>query len=109
MRRTLMVALAAGGLLTGMAASQSAEAFPAVKAAASGAGRLVTDVRYGARSRAIIGDRFYRGFYGRPFIGYRAYYGGGYSEGCGWIRKRAQATGGRYWWTRYENCIDKNY
>lgn len=107
MRRTLMVMLAVGGLLTGIAASRSAEALPAVKAAASGAGSLVSDVRY--RTNGIIGDRFYRGFYGRPFIGYRAYYGAGYSEGCGWIRKRAQATGPGYWWRRYQNCIDKNY
>ncbi len=107
MRQTLMVMLTAVGLLTGMAAPHSADALPAVKASASSPGSLVSDARY--RTNGIIGDRFYRGFYGRPFIGYRAYYGAGYSEGCGWIRKRAQATGGRYWWGRYHNCIDKNY
>ena len=104
-----MVVLAAGGLLTGLASSQAAVALPAAKAVASGAGSLVADVRYRPRRRWDSDERFYRGFYGRPFIGYRAYYGGGYSEGCGWIRKRAQATGGRYWWARYEDCIDKNY
>jgi hypothetical protein len=109
MSRTLMVAVAAGGLLAGLASSQVAVALPAAKAVATGTGSLVSDVRYGARRRVIIGDRFYRGFYGRPFIGYRAYYGAGYSEGCGWIRKRAQATGGRYWWARYEDCIANNY
>ena len=50
-------------------------------------------------------------FYGYPFVGYGAYYygGGGYSEGCGWLRRRAQATGSRYWWARYEECVDDNY
>ena len=50
-------------------------------------------------------------FYGSPFVGYGAYYdgGGGYSEGCGWLRRRALATGSRYWWARYEDCVDDNY
>lgn len=47
-------------------------------------------------------------FYGAPFIGYGAYYGG-YGEGCGWLRRRALATGSRYWWARYEDCVDDNY
>jgi hypothetical protein len=47
-------------------------------------------------------------FYGAPFVGYGAYYGG-YSEGCGWLRRRALATGSRYWWARYEDCVDDNY
>ena len=50
-------------------------------------------------------------FYGYPFVGYGAYYDGdgGYSEGCGWLRRRALATGSRYWWARYEDCVDDNY
>ena len=49
-------------------------------------------------------------FYGYPFVGYGAYYDrGGYGEGCGWLRRRAQATGSRYWWARYEECVDDNY
>jgi hypothetical protein len=105
----MVAALAAGGLLAGLASTEAAQALPGAKARETAASSLVTDVRYGARRRVVIGDRFYRGFYGRPFIGYGAYYGAGFSEGCGWIRRRAQATGGRYWWARYENCIDKNY
>jgi len=44
-------------------------------------------------------------------VGYGAYYygDGGYSEGCGWLRRRALATGSRYWWARYEDCVDDNY
>lgn len=105
-----MVAFTASALLTGEAVRQSAEALVLPKAPAFEASRLVTDVRYGSRRRTIIGDRFYRGFYGRPFIGYGAYYGAGFYEGCEWIRRRAIATGpGHYWWARYQNCIDKNY
>ncbi len=50
-------------------------------------------------------------FYGAPFVGYGAYYygGGGHYEGCGWLRRRALATGSRYWWARYEDCVDDNY
>jgi hypothetical protein len=50
-------------------------------------------------------------FYGAPFVGYGAYYygGGGYSEGCGWLRRRAEVTGSGYWWARYEDCVDDNY
>ena len=46
-----------------------------------------------------------------PFVGYGAYYygGGGYREGCGWLRRRAEATGSPYWWRRYEDCVDDNY
>jgi len=109
MSRSVTIALAVGYLLAGLASSQAAGALPVAKAFASGSSSPFMDVRYGARRREIIGDRFYRGFYGLPFVGYRAYYGAGYSEGCGWIRKRAQATGGRYWWARYQDCIDKNY
>jgi hypothetical protein len=107
MRLALMVVLAAGGLLTGMAATSSAEALPVFKSTASGASNVITDARYGPRRSP---DRIYRGFYGRPFIGYGAYYGAGFYEGCEWIRRRALATGpGRYWWSRYQRCIDKNY
>jgi hypothetical protein len=117
MRRTMMAALAAGSLLAGLASTHAAQALPGAKAPGSGTGSLVTDVRgghgggwgHGPRRGRGGGGRFYRGFYGLPFVGYGAYYGGGYSEGCGWIRRRAQATGGRYWWARYEDCIEKNY
>jgi len=51
------------------------------------------------------GPRF-RGLYA-PFVGYGAYYG--YREGCGWLRRRAEATGSPYWWRRYEDCVDDNY
>jgi hypothetical protein len=54
------------------------------------------------------GPRF-RGLYYAPFVGYGAYYGSGYREGCGWLRRRAEATGSPYWWRRYEDCVDDNY
>jgi len=42
----------------------------------------------------------YYGWYGRPYFGY-GYYGGG----CGWLYRRAIATGSPYWWDRYYDCI----
>lgn len=56
-------------------------------------------------------------FYGGPrFRGYPFYYGyGGFApyyyddyagDDCRWLRRRAQATGSRYWWNRYYACID---
>jgi hypothetical protein len=101
------------GLSAGATAAQ-AGALPMTNSSRAGASILVADMGsgrswgYGGR-RYRSEDRIYRGFYGRPFIGYGAYYGGGYSEGCHWIRRRAQATGGRYWWARYQDCIDKNF
>ncbi len=37
---------------------------------------------------------------GLPFYFYDGYYHGD----CGWLRRRAQATGSRYWWVRYRQC-----
>lgn len=34
---------------------------------------------------------------------YNGYYGGG---GCEWMRQRAEYTGSRYWWNRYQACIN---
>ena len=107
MRNWMIAALAAGSLLPGLAASQATQALPLAKAPGSAAASMATVVRRGRGWRG--GDRMYRGFYGAPFVGYGAYYGGGYYEGCHWIRRRAQATGSRYWWTRYEDCIVNNY
>jgi len=42
----------------------------------------------------------YYGWYGWPYISY-SYYGGG----CGWLYRRAVATGSPYWWNRYYECI----
>jgi hypothetical protein len=55
------------------------------------------------------GHRFHRhrhhrhfryGFVGAP-IYYHGYY---YRGGCGWLRRRALATGSPYWWHRYRAC-----
>ena len=50
----------------------------------------------GGRHHHHHGPRF-RGLYYAPFVGYGAYYG--YREGCGWLRRRAEATGSPYWWS----------
>ncbi len=42
----------------------------------------------------IIGSGFYDG----------DYYGG--YGGCAWLHERAIETGSRYWWRRYEDCIE---
>jgi len=54
--------------------------------------------------------RHHRRFYGAPFVGYGAYYADSYygGSGCGWLRRRAQATGSGYWRSRYEACLDEN-
>jgi hypothetical protein len=50
-----------------------------------------------------------RFYYAAPFVGYGAYYGDSYyRSGCGWLRRRAEATGSGYWWSRYEACLDEN-
>ena len=51
-----------------------------------------------------------RFYYAAPFVGYGAYYGDSYygGSGCGWLRRRAEATGSGYWWSRYEACLDEN-
>lgn len=137
MQRVMMAALAAGALFAGMATVHTAEAFPAGKVQAPATGSLVTDIGRGHGGGGGPGGgpghgpghgpgpgwgggggRHHHGhghgglrFYGYPFVGYGAYYDGdgGYSEGCGWLRRRALATGSRYWWARYEDCVDDNY
>jgi hypothetical protein len=66
---------------------------------------------YGGGHRHYGGPRFRGyGFGAYPFYGYGgSYYYGGYSGGygeCGYLRRRAVATGSRYWWNRYYECID---
>lgn len=39
---------------------------------------------------------------GLPFYFYDGYYYGD----CRWLRRRAEATGSSYWWTRYRQCRD---
>ncbi len=41
----------------------------------------------------IVGSGYYDGDYD--------YYGG-----CEWLHERAVETGSRYWWRRYENCLE---
>jgi hypothetical protein len=38
-----------------------------------------------------------------PFIGYHAY-SGGYGYSCGWLWRRYQVTGSRYWYRRWARC-----
>jgi hypothetical protein len=55
------------------------------------------------------GDHHHHGhlnrFYAYPFFygGYYAY--NGYGGDCGWLYRRALATGSPYWWNRYYACI----
>ena len=44
---------------------------------------------------------------GWGFAAYPAFYGGDYyyGGGCGWLHRKAIATGSRYWWSRYEVCV----
>jgi hypothetical protein len=42
----------------------------------------------------IVGSGYYDGDY--------YYYGG-----CEWLHERAAETGSRYWWRRYEDCVER--
>lgn len=48
----------------------------------------------------------YRYFYPGVGLGLGLAYGGAYAYGddCGWLYRRAQATGSPYWWSRFEEC-----
>lgn len=49
----------------------------------------------------------FRGY--SPFYAYPAYYYDDYAysdDDCGWLRRRAEATGNRYWWSRYQACME---
>ena len=48
-----------------------------------------------------------RGFaVGVPLAAYGAYY---YTSTCDWLQRKAYITGDRYWWYRYEACLDGGY
>jgi hypothetical protein len=51
------------------------------------------------------GHRYSRGYpYFWPGVMAGGAYAYGYADKCGWLRRRAQATGSPYWWQRYEEC-----
>lgn len=56
------------------------------------------------RRRHDGGHRWQRGtrylWGGLPFY----FYDGHYYGDCGWLKRRAEATGSRYWWVRYRQC-----
>ena len=56
------------------------------------------EYRGGERREGYRGQRFLYG--GLPFYFYDGYYHGD----CGWLRRRAEATGSRYWWVRFRQC-----
>lgn len=84
-----------------------------------GAGRLYRGPRHAGpgagHGHGNHGPRHHRRghglYYGVPFVAYGAYYGGdyGYGSDCGWLRRRAAATGSSYWWARYQDCIQSDY
>jgi hypothetical protein len=49
----------------------------------------------GGKRHAYKGKHHRHGSYGRPYSSY------GYGGGCGWLYRKARATGSRYWWNRY--------
>jgi hypothetical protein len=150
MHRLLIVAAAAGGLLTMTYALNPAQAAPTSPATAVPQSNVVIPVAQGMHGggmgmhgeggmgvgRPAVGGgghfayrgggaapRLYRGatgghghghshhrrfYYAAPFVGYGAYYGDNTGSGCGWLQRRAEATGSGYWWSRYEACADEN-
>lgn len=142
MKRVMIAGLAAGALLAAGATVRTAEAFPAGKIQAQGAGSLVAEVGRGGHGGHGSGHGGGHGhgpghgggghgpghgwggnwgghhghghglrFYGYPFVGYGSYYfdRDGYGDECALLHRRARATGSRYWWARYEECVDDNY
>jgi hypothetical protein len=72
----------------------------AVTALISGATISATSAEAGHRHHHH--RHFGKIFFAAPVAYYGAsYYGGG---GCGWLYRRAEATGSRYWWNRYHAC-----
>jgi hypothetical protein len=49
--------------------------------------------------------RHHHRFRNFAFIGFPYYDTYSYSDGCGWLYRRAIYTGNRYWWSRYYQCI----
>jgi hypothetical protein len=73
----------------------------------------------GAYNHPGPGARVYGGNYGRVHHrrGYGVIIGGGYdgdyygdyygyADDCEWLHARAVSTGSRYWWRRYEDCVE---
>ena len=70
---------------------------------------------HGGRSGGVA--RSYHAPAARVFSGGRVYHAGPrvyhrhvrpvyvYNNSCGWLRQRALATGSRYWWRRYRECL----
>lgn len=57
--------------------------------------------------RHRFGRRFGPGFIvGVPLGVYGAY---AYTASCDWLYRKAIITGSRYWWYRYEACLDGGY
>ena len=61
----------------------------------------------GARVATINRHRVFRNGRWIWITGPAAYGAYAYSGGCGWLRARAAATGSRYWWRRYNNCLGR--
>ena len=78
-----------------------------------GSGKQAYRGRGGRKQRACKGGGY--GYYNRHIrrghnyrrYRYSSWYGRpGYSGGgCGWLYRRAAATGNPYWWSRYYDCI----
>lgn len=82
-------------------------------------GNVITKSRPVVRDRNVGADRRVDGPRGDRRSGHRGahrgtrhvwgglsfyFYDGYYHGDCGWLRRRAQATGSRYWWIRYRQC-----
>ena len=63
----------------------------------------------GHHARSHGGHHFHHGHHFRRHVHHRRFIGVGvyaYGDGCYWLRRNALETGSRYWWRRYEACID---
>jgi hypothetical protein len=75
----------------------------------------ITGPSYGYAPRYDGGRRHAGRFHGRRLLyggvplAYGAYYYGYRNDGCGYLLRRAEATGDPYWWDRYNACINGYY
>jgi hypothetical protein len=132
MEESMFKSLAIGALAAGLVAAAAFSAPPAIAARFGGIGGGAPHVSAPHISPGVGAMHAPRGAFAHPGAGARVYgwqggprhghfhhrrgygvivgnyYDGdyGYYRGCEWLHARAEETGSRYWWRRYEDCVE---
>ena len=116
MIRGLSACVAAGLALLALAATfDAAEARRGGGARVGGghhsAARSYSGARHFSAGRQFaVRQTYVRHHHGRRLAVVGAYpYAYAYTDGCGWLRRRAAYTGSAYWWQRYYACRQGYY